>query len=141
MRILQVLQGYYAAHQPYSDLDTIKPGSIVELYSDSSYFATPALVLEHSSSPQEYVVENTITNKIKSSISSQYIHPYKPYADGTRASCNIFPPNNKPAIREEVDHEEEEVYMTLCAIISHTIRPRSRVVLYHVSYLVGRLSW
>ena len=132
-----VPSSYHQEEQLHGDSDSIKPGSIVELYSDSSYFATPALVLQHHSSSSKqhaYVIENTITHKIIPSISSQYIHPYKPYADGTRASCNISPPNNKPAAREEVDHEEE-VYMIPCVIISHTIRPRSKVVLYHVSYL------
>ena len=121
------------------DLDTIKPGSIVELYSDSSYFATPALVLEHSSSSsQQYAVENTITHKVVPTISSKYIHPYQPYPDGTRASCNIFSNEELTQVVNGIQEDQEEVYMTPCVILSHTIRSHSKVVLYQVSYLDGR---
>ena len=100
----------------------IKPGSIVELYSDTSYFAIPAIVLEGSSSSNnEYVIENTITHDTLPSVSSKLIHPYQIYADGTRASCNIG--------------IEDTVYMTPCAVRSHVVREKSGLAMYEVSYL------
>ena len=115
--------------QQQEPLPFIKRGSIVELYSDTSYFAIPAIVLETSSSSnneeddEEYTitVENTITHETLP-ISSQFIHPYTPYPDNSRASCNIAMDN-------------DTIYMTPCAIISHMVRENSGLVLYEVSYL------
>ena len=106
----------------HGQLTPIKPGSIVELYSDTSYFAIPAIVLEGSSSSNnEYVIENTITHDTLPSVSSKLIHPYQIYADGTRASCNIG--------------IEDTVYMTPCAVRSHVVREKSGLAMYEVSYL------
>ena len=102
-----------------------KVGSIVELYKEESYFATPAIVTSSSSSSSienTVVVQNTITNTY-STISTSYIHAYTTYDNGTRASCNVSAPNSN------------EAYMKPCVVNSHTLRPNSGLVLYEVSYL------
>jgi hypothetical protein len=97
---------------------TLEIGSLVELYMSDSYFATPAILTDKSST--HYNVLNVMTNDRVAQVDPQFIHPYKAYEDGTRASCNIG------ALRK--------TSMVPCVVESHSTR-KSGVVLYQVSYL------
>jgi len=102
-----------------------KIGTIVELYRDESYFATPAIITSTSSNDDgnSLTLQNTITGSSYSTIETSYIHTYNQYTDGTRASCNISPPNSN------------EVYMTPCVVNTSYVREHSGLILYEVSYL------
>jgi len=104
-----------------------KIGTIVELYRDESYFATPAIITSTSngdgSDNSVITMQNTITGSSYSTIETSFIHTYKQYTDGTRASCNISPPNSN------------EVYMTPCVVNTSYVREHSGLILYEVSYL------
>ena len=108
-----------------------KIGSIVELYSSQSYFAIPAIILQDKASSGYYSLHNTITNASLANIESQFIHEYKIYDDGTRASCNIGSSSGD----DGGGLLQSTVYMTPCAILSHSIRRKSGIVLYEVAYL------
>jgi len=106
-------------------------GNIVELYETDSYFATPAIITDEFFSTNNnnepppptklYSLQNAITSTQLSNINSQNVHPYQPYEKGTICSCNIS------TLRK--------IKMIPCAIISHTIRPSSKLVVYQISYL------
>ena len=107
-------------------------GNIVELYETDSYFAIPAIITdeffstlstdEDQPSPTKlYSLQNAITSTQLLNINSQNVHPYQPYEKGTICSCNIS------TLRK--------IKMIPCAIISHTIRPSSKLVVYQISYL------
>ena len=102
-------------------------GTIVELYRDESYFATPAIITSTSngdgSDNSVITMQNTITSSTYSTIETSYIHTYTQYTDGTRASCNVSPPNSN------------EVYMTPCVVNTSYVREHSGLILYEVSYL------
>ena len=106
-----------------------KIGTIVELYRDESYFATPAIITSTTSNDDNsnsLTLQNTITGSSYSTIEtspSHNIHTYTQYTDGTRASCNISPPNSN------------EVYMTPCVVNTSYVRENSGLILYEVSYL------
>jgi len=104
-----------------------KIGTIVELYRDESYFATPAIITSTSngdgSDNSVITMQNTITSSTYSTIETSYIHTYTQYTDGTRASCNVSPPNSN------------EVYMTPCVVNTSYVREHSGLILYEVSYL------
>ena len=104
-----------------------KIGTIVELYRDESYFATPAIITSTTSNDSDgnsvITMQNTITGSTYSTIETSYIHPYTQYTDGTRASCNVSPPNSN------------EVYMTPCVVNTSFVRENSGLILYEVSYL------
>lgn len=104
------------------DLGHFKIGGIVELYTDESYFATPAIVMGYTEekSSTQYSLLNTITNNRLPRVESEFIHPYRVYEDETRASCNVG------ALRKPS--------MTPCVIVSHSTR-KSGVAIYQVSYL------
>lgn len=129
-----------------SSMSQFKTGSIVELHGDKSYFSVPAVVTGiimdtdtdntgSSSSSYTYSLHNSITKAHLPNVDAEFVHPYQIYEDGTRASCNVG------ALRK--------VYMTPCAILSHTIKKRRRSlrsddgdsdgssnrVVYQVSYL------
>jgi len=103
--------------------DPLRIGSIVELYADTSYFATPAIITgqDISSSSIEYSIENVFSNERINNVDQQYVHPYQPYADGTRASCSVG------SLRKN--------RMTPCAVVSHSVREKSGVVIYEVSFV------
>ena len=100
----------------------LKIGSIVELYTDESYFATPAIITgyEEEKSYAHYILQNTTSNARIPRVDPEFIHPYQVYEDGTRASCNVGP--------------LRKTFMTPCAIVSHSIR-KSGIATYQVSYL------
>jgi len=100
-------------------------GTIVELYRDESYFATPAIITSTSMDDDGNLItmQNTITGSSYTTIETSYIHTYKQYTDGTRASCNVSPPNSN------------EVYMTPCVVNTSYVREHSGLILYEVSYL------
>ena len=106
-----------------------KIGTIVELYRDESYFATPAIITSTSSNDDNgnsvtITMQNTITGSSYSTIETSHnIHTYKQYTDGTRASCNVSPPDSN------------EVYMTPCVVNTSYVREHSGLILYEVSYL------
>jgi len=103
-----------------------KIGTIVELYRDESYFATPAIITSTTSNDDHdnlLTLQNTITGSTYSTIETSYIHTYTQYTDGTRASCNVSPPNSN------------EVYMTPCVVNTSYVREHSGLILYEVSYL------
>ena len=103
-----------------------KIGTIVELYRDESYFATPAIITSTTSNDDNsnsLTLQNTITGSSYSTIETSYIHTYNQYTDGTRASCNVSPPNSN------------EVYMTPCVVNTSYVREHSGLILYEVSYL------
>jgi len=111
-----------------SSSSPFKIGTIVELYRDESYFATPAIITSSSTSNDDgdgnlLTLQNTITGSSYSTIDNSYIHTYTQYTDGTRASCNISPPNSN------------EVYMTSCVVNTSYVREHSGLILYEVSYL------
>ena len=112
-----------------SSQQLFKIETIVELYRDESYFATPAIITSTTSNDYDsdnsvITMQNTITGSTYSTIeTSQYIHTYKQYTDGTRASCNVSPPNSN------------EVYMTPCVVNTSYVREHSGLILYEVSYL------
>lgn len=97
----------------------LRVGGIVELYGDSSYFASPAIITDVSS-PTTFSIQNAVTDAQVAQVGKEYIHPYVPYAEGTRAACNVG---------------VSEVYMAPCVVGSHVVRERSGVVIYEVSYL------
>jgi len=104
----------------------LRPGSIVEFYTDKSYFATPAIVAaahetNDSASTQKYRLIRTINNDRLENVDESNVHPYEVYEDGTRASCNIG--------------LLETPYMTPCAVLSHKTVQNGRIVMYNVSYL------
>mmetsp|Transcript_23141 Transcript_23141/g.39555 ORF Transcript_23141/g.39555 Transcript_23141/m.39555 type:complete len:267 (+) Transcript_23141:109-909(+) len=103
--------------------EPLRKGSIVELYADTSYFATPAIITGYGdeSSSITYSLENVFLNERLHDVDEQYVHPYQPYEDGTRASCSIGSLRTKR--------------MTPCAVVSHSIRKNSLIVMYEVSYL------
>ena len=108
-------------------------GNIVELYETDSYFAIPAIITDEffsistnnnkppPPSTKLYSLQNAITSTQLSNINSQNVHPYQPYEEGTICSCNIS------TLRK--------IKMIPCAIISHSIRPSSKLVVYQISYL------
>ena len=104
------------------DTNHLKVGSIVELYTNRSDFAAPAIIkgFQEEKSPAHYILQNTITNTRIPRVDPEFVHPYQVYEDGTRASCNVG------ALRTTV--------MTPCAIVSHSIR-KSGIAIYQVSYL------
>ena len=115
-----------------------KIGTIVELYDpldSNSYFAIPAIITDefistNNNNPSEilYSVQNVITSSTLHSIHSKFIHPYIPYVDGTMASCNI----NSGMLRKS---STSTTHMVPCAIISHSVREGTTVIIYNVSYL------
>jgi len=108
-----------------SSSSPFKIGTIVELYRDESYFATPAIITSTSDDDDGNLLtlQNTITGSTYSAIETSYIHTYQQYTDGTRASCNVSPPNSN------------EVYMTPCVVNTSYVREHSGLILYEVSYL------
>ena len=105
-----------------------KIGTIVELYRDELYFATPAIItsIDNDDGSNSLTLQNTITGSSYSTIETSHshnIHTYTQYTDGTRASCNISPPNSN------------EVYMTPCVVNTSYVRENSGLILYEVSYL------
>ena len=104
------------------DTNHLKIGSIVELYTDESYFSAPAIItgFQEEKSSAHYVLQNIFTDTRIPRVDPEFVHPYQVYEDGTRASCNVG------ALRK--------IYMTPCVIVSHSIR-ESGIVLYQVSYL------
>jgi len=110
-----------------SSSQLFKIGTIVELYRDESYFATPAIITSTTSNDVDggnlLTLQNTITGSTYSTIETSHIHTYTQYTDGTRASCNVSPPNSN------------EVYMTPCVVNTSYVREHSGLILYEVSYL------
>ena len=128
--ILVVLHNGPHSHNNNTSLDD-NIGNIVELYETDSYFAIPAIITDEFFSTNNnnepptttklYSLQNAITSTQLSNINFQNVHPYTPYEEGTICSCNIS------TLRK--------IKMIPCAIISHTIRPSSKLVVYQVSYL------
>jgi len=109
-----------------SSEDYFKPGSIVELHTDTSYFATPAVITgqqhDDSSSSEPYQLLDVFHNTALTKINKHYIHPYQIYNDQTRASCSVG-----------VDRGTR---MTPCVVESHRMSSdNGGVVVYQVSYL------
>ena len=104
------------------DTNHLKIGSIVELYTDESYFSAPAIItgFQEEKSSAYYILQNIFTDTRIPRVDPEFVHPYQVYEDGTRASCNVG------ALRT--------IVMTPCAIVSHSIR-KSGSALYQVSYL------
>lgn len=127
------LESHKPLHEELEDDDPSNPESgglrvrsigIVELYSDESYFATPAIITALPSSSQgKYTVMNLYEeNTIQ--VNPQDVHRYQVYEDETRAACLV---NDKGGLRSAARE-------TTCVIHSHTTRP-SGMVVYDVSFM------
>lgn len=99
-------------------------GALVEPYAPDSYYATPAILVGRSSEATaagmklEYRLRHATTNACPDRVDPAFIHAYRAYEDGTRASCR--------AGRGGVARP--------CAIRSHTVRG-SAYVAYDVTFL------
>lgn len=99
-------------------------GSLVELYGEGSYFATPAIITGHykKTPSMKYNLKHATTNAVPTSVNPEFIHPYQVHKDGTEASCNM-------GISRDGRYDT-----TPCTIDSHSVRG-SGFIFYHVSYL------
>lgn len=103
----------------------LEKGSLVEVYGERSYFATPSIIQKQSdSSPgRKYFVQNTITGQLHRDVDLDFIHPYQAYQSGTEAHCNIGSLRNA------------KLYLTPCVVESSSVKGKSGFISYKVSYM------
>mmetsp|Transcript_1097 Transcript_1097/g.2367 ORF Transcript_1097/g.2367 Transcript_1097/m.2367 type:complete len:234 (-) Transcript_1097:527-1228(-) len=113
-------------NEDYDSSDELQQsgGSLVELYGEGSYFATPAIITgRYKKTPSmKYNLKHATTNAVPTSVNPEFIHPYQVYEDGKEASCNMG------AFRDGM------YSTTPCTIDSHSVRGGG-FIFYNVSYL------
>jgi len=92
-------------------------GSLVELYGEGSYFATPAIITGNyeKTTAMKYHFKHATTYARLTRVDPEFIHPYDVYEDGTEAHCNAVG------------------VLTPCTIKSHSTK--GNFILYQVSYV------